>query len=316
MSAHTNGGLRWAGIAAAVLLAVAGCGGSAERVIPFRTDLPYQEGPPPRRNVPPLPYGARFCAPPDATIRLDDTQLLDSLRTAYYLDVANVGAATCILRGRPVVEVRGTPELPVRIADLRSFVAGYPPAGPAWGLEPGGSASVVAIFSEGLCFPGTKHARVSLRFLLPSGDTGAAISHRACPPGPLVSVTPFMPPPLPEPEIPRWPLRAELELPQRVDAGATLEFRVRLTNESRAPFRFPYCPSFTVGTVTETLNCRPMGTLERRAHALFAMRLPIPASAQEGARQIVWQLATYGDVTRKITASGEVEVVRRDAPSR
>ena len=309
-SASRSSSLSAAVVAAAAV--AAGCG-SQERVIPYRANLPYEAGPPERRNVPPIPRGARFCGPPEARLRPSGSQSVNSLTTLHYFTVRNRGRRTCVLRGRPAVQVLATGGLPLTIRAAASFVEGYPDSGPGWGLKPGQTASLTLVFVEGECTPSVRRRLVRVRLLLPGGGSGRLFQTGACPPGGGISLTPFLPPDLPEPKLRPWPLEAELDLPDRARAGSTLRFRVRLTNASERPFRFPYCPGAgarlgNAGTY-ETLNCRPAGALAPGETVVFEQRTRVSPHFRPRRRVLEWFIPAI-DAARQIDATAPIEIVR------
>ena len=96
-------------------------------------------------------------------------------------------------------------------------------------------------------------------------------------------------------------------LPVTIRAGAALAFTVTLTNSGSTTVRFGTCPTYTEalssasGTVERTyrLNCGEVGALKPGEHAVFAMRIPVPAAAA-GPVTVSWRLAD-GDAA---TATG------------
>lgn len=294
---------------AAILLALvaSGCGGG-ERVIAFRPDL--RPGPLPiERNVPPIPRGAPRCRPPAARFVTAGGQGVDSDTMSYYVAIENRGTRTCVVRNDPIgVTVPARPPGPVSVVTgTGPFDPGYPRSHPPFGLRPGASADATVLVDQ-ICRTAGKPQPPLRLHLFVAFFPPVQVTPLGCASGTFVSVTAFAPPPRREPRRARWPLKAELELPDSVRPGGTLAFRVRLTNTGRRPFRFPWCPDivFTPGKNVFTLNCRPMGTLDPADSALFEMRARVPRSAQRRLT-IEWRLM-QPDVIHDLAARGRVAV--------
>jgi hypothetical protein len=156
-------------------------------------------------------------------------------------------------------------------------------------------------------------ARQRLRVFLPIGDAQTTFTILTCRgQGAVMSVGVFAPPePTRKPKP--WPLRASLVLPGAATSGRTFAYRVRLTNVSKRPFRFPYCPTFAARLNGRdrfgTLNCEPMGTLAPGTHAAFAMRRFVTAELPPGRYELRWSLM---DETLKfdVVARGVLRVER------
>jgi hypothetical protein len=294
---------------AAITLALvaAGCG-SRERTIPFRADL--RPGPVPiARNVPPIPHGAPRCRPAAARFVTAGGQGVDSDTMAYYVAIENRGTRTCVVHNDPIgVTVPARPPGPVSVVTgTEAFDPGYPKSNPSFGLRPGASANATVLVDQVCRTEGKPQPPLRLHLFV-AFFPPVKLAPLGCASGTFVSVTRFAPPPHREPRRARWPLRAALELPASVRRGGTLAFRVRLTNNGRRPFRFPWCPvlAFTPGKNVFTLNCHPMGTLDPGESALFAMRTRVPRSAPRRLT-IEWQLM-QPDVIHELAARGGVDV--------
>ena len=128
-----------------------------------------------------------------------------------------------------------------------------------------------------------------------------------------MSVGVFAPPEPPERPRRARPLEASLDLPGHVTAGRTFSYRVRLTNASARPFRFPYCPTYAARLNGRDrfggLNCKPMGTLAPGKHATFAMRRFVSGKLASGTYELTWSL--LGETgNRAPTAHAELRVER------
>jgi hypothetical protein len=291
----------------ALAVVAAGCG-SGERTIPFRPDL--RPGPIPiARNVPPIPRGSPRCRPPAARFVTAGGQGVDSDTMAYYVAIKNRGPRTCVVHNDPIgVTVPARPPGPVSVVTgTGPFDLGYPRSQPPFGLRPGTTAGATVLVDQ-ICRTVGKPEPPLRLHLFVAFFPPVQLTPLGCASGTFVSVTAFAPPPRREPRRARWPLRAELELPDRVERGRTLAFRVRLTNTGRRPFRFPWCPDilFTPGKNVFTLNCRPMGTLDPGDSALFAMGMRVPRNAPRRLT-IEWNLM-QPDVIHDLTVRGRVEV--------
>jgi hypothetical protein len=297
-----------AGLAIAAALVVAGCG-SGERVIPYRVDLRPGRIPI-SRNVPAIPRGAGPCRPPYARFVRNGQQGVNSVTMAYYVAIRNRGSRTCVVVNEPpTVTVPARPPGPVSVSSVgRTFDPGYPASSPPFGLAPGKSAGATIVVVEACRTAGEPEPDLALHLGYGSWPP-LAVHVTGCARGTSVSIGAFAPPPLPESQEPkRWPLRAQLDLPRRAHRGGALDFRVRLTNIGKRPFRFPWCPAldFTPAKNVGTLNCRPMGTLDAGESAVFAMRTRVPRDAPRRLT-IEWNLM-QPDVIHDLTARGRVDV--------
>lgn len=266
--------------------------------------------------VPRIPAGAAPCGARDIRLRALGRQGLNSGTIVFYIEVRNVGRSTCVIDGGPSVTI---PErTPTRIAVQSTQVAfgpdGFPARGAAFGLRPGRIAGATVFNGYSCSDPLTERLEVDVRFGY--ATKGIKVPVLACrDSGGALSVAPFAPAESPEEPKPlRWPLEAELELPQSAFLGGVLEYRVKLKNISAHPFRFPFCPTYEVvvgrGDPIGVLNCRPMGTLAPGAIATFAMRMPLSRHFRPGRHTVVWTLA---DETLEdgVVARGKLEIERR-----
>ncbi len=303
-------------LAAAIVIVLgmgsAGCGGSRERLIPYRAGLLLEFGPPIRRNVPSIPSGASFCRAPDVRLKAAGFDVFPFHQSAYYFEVINRGQSVCVLRGHPVVRFRS--EVPVRVSEATSSTDGYPDSGPAWGLRPGAVGSLVVYFQYGDYHGPLGARRVVVTVSLPDSGGGRRLNLPAYPPGATVSLSPFMPPALTEPPAMPWPLRARLEVPKTAWAGDPgLDFVVRLTNVSRRPFRFPYCPGagarFGAEGTYEAINCHPIGTLAPGESVRLAQRTRVSPYFRPGRRVLEWFIEA-DDAGSRIEATAPIEILR------
>jgi hypothetical protein len=188
---------------------------------------------------------------------------------------------------------------------------GFPPQGARFGLRPGQTARVVLWVIRPCDHERGGAARQRLRAFLPFGDAQTTFTVATCRRvGSSMSVGVFAPP---EPPVRRhaWPLRASLELPARVTAGRSFSYGVRLTNESKRPFSFPYCPTYAARLNGHdrfgVLNCRPMGALGPGGHATFAMRRFVSAELPAGRYRLRWALME-GTLAGGVAGRGDLQV--------
>ena len=247
-----------------------------------------------RRYVPPAPRIARPCR----DLHYAGTQGVNSVTDVYYLAVRNRTGATCTLEGRPGIVVPPGGPGPMSVTatvDDPAVPPGFPPAGAQFGLRAGQVARVVLWVVRPCDHEQSRAARRRLRAFLPFGDAQTTFTIATCRGvGASMSVGVFAPPEPPERAPRAWPLRASLDLPDHVTAGRTFSYRVRLTNPSERPFRFPYCPTYAARLNGRdrfgALNCEPMGTLGPGEHATFAMRRFVSGKLASGTYELTWSL--------------------------
>ncbi len=128
-----------------------------------------------------------------------------------------------------------------------------------------------------------------------------------------IGVGPFQSPPRTDTTPAPRPFAVQIVAPSSVKAGSTLQYQVRVTNVSGAPYHFEGCPAYTevMDSVPQKLvrgmyrlNCAPVGTLGAGAIATFAMVLDIPATTPAGAQQLTWRVGPFldqGQATTPIT---------------
>jgi Protein of unknown function (DUF4232) len=234
--------------------------------------------------------------------------------------VRNAGRAPCSLRGRPSsARFEGGPATATALrvvaaaADPLDTSLIYDRASSLRALGPGRSA-FVPVFWSNWCPPevvvtstGTPPSRLVL--VLAGGAELTAAVDRAprCdePTAPsTLAIKPFARRGRQPPSSSQLPLRAVIvggstdkrRSPSlRVQAGGLLRYEVALTNVSRRPFRFRGCPTYLqdFGGRHEwyVLNCRPVGVLQPRETARFAMLLRVPKEARLGRTGLFWLLA-------------------------
>jgi hypothetical protein len=245
------------------------------------------------RYVPPAPKVARPCG----DLHYAGTLGVNSVTDVYYLAVRNRTSHTCTLEGRPGIVVPPGGPGPLSVSATVNDPAvppGFPPQGARFGLRTGQTARVVLWVVRPCDHARGSEARRTLRAFLPFGDAQTTFTIATCRDvGSSMSVGVFAPP---EPPARRrtWPLRATLELPGHVTAGRTFSYRVQLTNESRRPFRFPYCPTYAARLNGRdrfgALNCKPMGTLAPGEHATFEMQRFVTAKLPTRRYELLWTL--------------------------
>jgi hypothetical protein len=232
--------------------------------------------------------------------------------------VRNAGPASCSLKGRPSARFEGGPaaETPLRIrptaADPLDTSLIYDRGSSLRALGRGRS-TFVPIFWSNWCPPdvvvtstGTPPSRLVL--VLPDGAELTAAVDRAprCndPAAPsTLAIKPFARNGRQPPASSHLPLRAAIvggssdkkaSPSLHVPAGGVLRYEVALTNTSRRQFRFRTCPTYVQDVDRRTdlyvLNCRPVGVLQPRETARFAMRLRVPKDARIGRTGLFWLL--------------------------
>jgi hypothetical protein len=275
--------------------------------------IPWLPTRPPRPVEPPL---SAPCRAPSLRAELQVQGATGNLIGGVV--VRNAGPASCSLRGRPSARFEGGPaaETPLRVvptaADPLDTSLIYDRGSSLRALGRGRS-TVVPIFWSNWCPPdvvitstGTPPTRLVL--VLPDGAELTAVVDRAprCdePAAPsTLAIKPFARRGRQPPRSSHLPLRAAIvggsfdkrESPSlQVRAGGVLRYEVALTNVSRRRFRFRNCPTYLQDLDRRTelyvLNCRPVGVLQPRATARFAMRLRVPKDARRGRTSVFWLL--------------------------
>jgi hypothetical protein len=251
--------------------------------------------------------------------------------------VRNVGSVLCSLRGRPSARFEGGPAtetafrtIPVAADPLDTSLI-YDHASSLRALHPGRTAFVPILWSN-WCPPdaivtsyGTPPA--SLVLVLPQGGELTAAVDRASrcdsPTAPsTLSIKPFVPVGRQPPPSSHLPLRVVIvgasrdktrPPSPRVRAGGLLRYEVALTNIAPRPFSFRGCPTYLQDldrrTDSYVLNCKPLGTLQPRKSARFAMVLRVPRKARIGRTSLFWLLGPKTDLPP--TAVATVLVTRR-----
>jgi hypothetical protein len=294
-------------------LAAVAAAGSDVRPIPWTRERPRAD---------PEPSLASPCRAESLQAGLSIQGALGSLLGG--VSITNVGQARCSLLGRPEARfVGGTAS-----DTLWRAVPGREPSPDPSGvydtasslrsLAPG-RAAFVALRWSNWCSPGAGVTGSGLPpealvLALPDGSGELPIRLDRAPrcdfpdAASVLAVSPFVRVPRYLPESSQLPLRASIVgVPKmesklvppvlQVARGGTLRYAVALTNVSARPFRFRSCPTYSqrvVGrgaTEVYVLNCRPMGVLQPRGHAVFAMMIRVPQNARLGVTGLSWELA-------------------------
>jgi Protein of unknown function (DUF4232) len=281
--------------------------------------IPWLPTRPPRAPVPPL---SPPCRAPSLRGELQVQGATGNLIGGVV--VRNAGPASCSLSGRPSARFEGGPaaETPLRVvpaaADPLDTSLIYDLGSSLRALGRGRS-SFVPIFWSNWCPPdvvitstGTPPSRLVL--VLPDGAELTAMVDRVprCdePAAPsTLAIKPFARRGRQPPASSHLPLRAAIvggssdktKSPSlHVRAGGLLRYEVALTNISRRRFRFGKCPTYLQDLDRRTelyvLNCRPVGVLQPRETARFAMRLRVPKDARHGRTSVFWLLAPKTDL--------------------
>jgi uncharacterized protein DUF4232 len=165
--------------------------------------------------------------------------------------------------------------------------------------------------ATGVCSPAPPQGTV-LGFQLPGGAgslrvpivdprNGAIVA--AC--GGYLSVTPFQAAEAPETTLPPDPVHSlaiQLDAPQSVAAGATLQYMVRLRNAGVQAVAFPAeCPVYgewVPGFAKDffVLNCGPVRAIQPGQSVSFAMELTVPRTTTPGGYTLYWNFAFGVDI--------------------
>jgi hypothetical protein len=237
------------------------------------------------------------------------SQGVNSAQAVFWVQVVNRGRKACVIRGAPWIALpRHAP--PIEVGPV-SLGAQAPRPG-AFGLAPGKrSSSTIFVTYPCTAFGLETTLRIGAR--VPWSSNAVHFDIPSCRRPMSIGVTTFYPP-QPQEHAPRpWPLRVMLEAPSSARAGETLRYRVRVTNASDTPFRFPFCPPL-IQTIADihwkgqitTLNCKPVGTLRAGKSVLMDMELPLPSDLAAGNHTLEWLLETVVDGKRQARAPLEV----------
>lgn len=291
-----------AGLCLLISLSLVTAGYLVERedeTVPWR-QLPITEANigPPDRPPRPIPDKARPCLGRDVTVQIVSSGPVNSVLSAYGLELRNVGTQTCVVRSRLRAFARR-----VRISHPRSHTP--------FALWPGGSAGAELFASD--CeeppYAPPRRAVVHARYLTRT----TSFSIKSCHVGtPGLVVQPFTPPPPPEPRMERFPLRATTHVPKRARAGETLRFIVELENTSSRPFRFPYCPVQEFGVigavrVVSSLDCHRAGEVAPGDRASFELQARLLPEAPSGRAELYWHMVD-GTLEGSIHARDAIEL--------
>jgi hypothetical protein len=286
-----------------VALVAAGCG-SHERVVPWRPLPPSSIGPPPHAVIPPIPHGAHFCDGPSIRFAAAGNEGENSATWIYWFTIANRGRRTCALRGRPTVTVLATGGRPVAVAAAPGTFGGVSRAERMFGLAPGHRARLVVFETDTCRILGARARRRHAVVALTAAGHTVRLRLATCVDGVTLSLSPFQPV-LPERTLrpTRFPLHATILGHPQARRGTTLVYRVRLRNESRRPFRFPWCPLFNERVASQkgrffTLNCRAAGTIDAGKTVAFVMHLRLSPYFRPGTRTLGWRLMNEGGITQ------------------
>jgi hypothetical protein len=268
------------------------------------------------RYVPPVPRGADECRSSDLRLSVEEPQPLNSVTTIYALTAHNVSQRTCALAGRPWIEVPPS-RAPLRILSTGSLdpPPGFPRQGVRFGLAPG-QIAYASLSNVRLCPVSRAEVTLAIQVGMNSSYRGLPMPVRTCTAeGGSLEIGPWAPPHPPEPAPLRWSIRASIEGVHDLEAGAILRYRVRLTNTSVKPFRFPFCPLHAAGLdggdgTVAPLNCKSTGALSPRESAVFEMRLRVSPHFQQGEHRLGWRLT--GETGESVAeAAASVRIRRR-----
>jgi hypothetical protein len=297
-----------------VALVAAGCG-SHERAVPWRPLPPSSIGPPSRAVIPPIPRGARFCDGPSLRFAAAGNEGENSVTWVYWFTIANRGRRTCALHGRPTVTVLATGGRPVAVAAAPGTFGGVSLAERTFGLASGHRAQLTVFESDTCRILGRGGRRRHAVVALSAAGHTVRLRLATCVHGVTLSISPFQPV-LPErPFRPtRFPFPATILGHPHARRGTTLVYRVRLRNESRRPFSFPWCPLFNERVEPQKgrffmLNCRPAATVGPGKAVVFVMHLRLSPHLRPGVRTLAWRLVNEAGVTQA-QASARLTVER------
>jgi hypothetical protein len=297
-------------------LGVAAATGATGKPIPWQnTPLPLWRLPQPT----PIPYsaGAPLCTARALRVHLGR----HGAATGHLLEefvFTNIGHATCLLRGYPVVRGR---RIDGKLVVLRPRHGTFFGQLVAADLKSGGHV-FLDFETDDVCGNATLKAVVyhDLRFTLPrggeaSGGTstlslvcGLAMSQFGLPARYTGSATPA--------PGSVGSLQADIKLPATVRRGAILNYVVTLANHLRRAVRFKAtsCPGYTQGLYTNSvqvrgsyrLNCGSVQLIPTGEARGFAMKLRVPRNATLGLAKLGWNL----DTETGAFAGATIEVTR------
>lgn len=331
-------------VAAAVLLVVAGVGGTASLLggrsgaptgptsgtgpagSGLRYDVPWVNRPTP----PPVPYAPPPTTPPSTwappcTAAQVSAQLSVgngmSQNDGRILLFRNTSSATCLLAGVPAVIATG-PGLPAYrlppVPPEQDSAGITAPMAPGhltklWISDPRDCAANQGSGAQ------AGPLYTTLRIFLPGGaGRGSAVVtglslHPTC--GVFVSRFFRVPAPVPLPVSPLEKLTVAVTVPATARAGDLLTYVVTLTNPAAQPISLTPCPGYLEfgragGSVLfkeeYALNCAPVPVIPAGRSLRFQMKAQVPASAPPGPLTLSWTFLPNGE-----TASGGVRVVGR-----
>lgn len=275
----------------AVLFTVAGCS-AGKRASP----VPWVNRPRPHYSLPEpkvvrYPATAPSCRP--SQLRVEPGRRGVGTGNLFErLVFTNVGKRPCLLRGYPAI----TAETPTgrRILRPRHFNLGLVPTN----LPPGGRTFLDFGTSDCGCACVRPHP-VRYRNLVFTLPGGGRLSTRAsivvdC----FLDMSPFgLPKRLEEPKAQpgtAGTLKARINLPRIVRAGATIFYTVTLTNPTDVAVSLRPCPGYTDGLGRSfALNCDTVHAISPHGHVDYAMRTRIPEKyTRNGVAKVAWSLNT------------------------
>jgi hypothetical protein len=206
----------------------------------------------------------------------------------------NTGTTPCLLRGYPSITA-DTPTGPRTLHPRRGpvfyrhFAADMPPKGHVL-LDFGTSDCGCR------CLRPNPVAYRNLAFALPQG--GRVRTRISITVDCFLSMTAFgLPGRIAETKAhPGTPgmLKARIDLPRTVRAGATIFYTVTLSNPTDVAVSLRPCPSYTNGAARSfALNCDTVHAIPPHGHVAYAMRIRIPEKyTRAGVAKVVWSLNT------------------------
>jgi hypothetical protein len=276
----------------------------------------------------PVPDGTRRCAASDLTVNFGNPDALTGGSLTASLITTNHSNTPCVVAGRPGLAALGpdgrrlgvpvtkldipAPERVLLLPGVTQPSPHSPPvAGQAWL-----TLAWPTYRDRPPCTPSAPQVTGLLVDLGPGdGAVKVPVSPSMNPCG-HIAVSRFQAPVLSKSSAMAPSLRVELETPSSVRAGASLDYRVKITNVGATTLSFEtICPSYSQLLVrppdlkaggSYRLNCKPAPTLGPDRSATFAMVLAIPTSATAGSATLSWSL--LGDAMRSDDARATVTV--------
>jgi Protein of unknown function (DUF4232) len=278
----------------ALAVVLAGCGTSGRAS--SGGAVPWVNRPRPHYRIP-APKVLRYptTAPPCRPTQLRVSSGRSGVGTGNLFErliFKNVGQRSCLLRGYPSITAEtpsGRRRLHPRHVNLGLIAAN---------LAPGGRTYLDFGTSDCGCKCVRPHPvrYRQLRFALPNGGrlrTGAWIVVDC-----WLGMSHFGLPerfanPAARPGTPGT-LKARINLPRTVRAGATILYIVTLTNPTDEAVSLRPCPSYTNGLNRSfALNCDTVHAIAPHRHVDYAMRIRIPEKyTRSGIAKVVWSLNT------------------------